>query len=81
MCRASWPKFAQLTNKRRLVGLPFHYHHIPPSPMDHCGILYHSYDSASDTYTPAQLPLEEVRVRIWIVDGVKFCRAKTNTNY
>ncbi|KAF6766468.1 von Willebrand domain-containing protein [Ephemerocybe angulata] len=36
--------------------------------MDHCGILYHSYDDTTDTFTAAQVPLEEVRVKVWIVD-------------
>ncbi|RXW17410.1 hypothetical protein EST38_g8434 [Candolleomyces aberdarensis] len=37
--------------------------------MDHSGILYHSYDSASGSFTAAQVPLEEVKVKVWIADG------------
>ncbi|KAJ2933576.1 hypothetical protein H1R20_g3512, partial [Candolleomyces eurysporus] len=36
--------------------------------MDHSGILYHSYDSASGSFTAAQVPLEEVKVKVWIAD-------------
>ncbi|KAJ2933575.1 hypothetical protein H1R20_g3513, partial [Candolleomyces eurysporus] len=37
--------------------------------MDHSGILYHSYDSASGSFTAAQVPLEEVKVKVWIADA------------
>jgi hypothetical protein len=37
--------------------------------MDHCGILYNAYDGATDTFSPAQVPLEEVKIKVWIVDG------------
>ena len=44
--------------------------------MDHCGILYNAYDVASNTFSPAQVPLEEVRVKVWVVYGASISRAK-----
>src|SRR5687767_7949752 len=38
--------------------------------MDHCGILYHAHDRVNGTFTAAQVPLEEVKVNVWIVDGM-----------
>ncbi|KAJ2919282.1 hypothetical protein MD484_g1078, partial [Candolleomyces efflorescens] len=36
--------------------------------MDYSGILYHTYDTTTGTFTPAQVPLEEVKVKVWIAD-------------
>lgn len=43
---------------------------MPFFSMDHCGIIYNAYDEPTGTFSPAQVPLEEVAIKVWIVDGV-----------